>query len=385
MTRGSKDSRRSGPASSGSRRSGPVSRGGFAKLQKGLTGERSLIGESYMDDAEMLGAYLDYYWPVSRAQASRALSVSAASCERAGGFRKVIDVGSGPGPVAAAFIDRGVKELTLVDQSRRALDLALRELPKRCANGSLHLEIATADISAPDPADIPLWGKADCVSFGHSLNELWAGLPDRIRRRADLLDLYAGSLADGGFVLVIEPALLATSRDLLAVRNLLVERGWRVIAPCCGRAALSCPALEAGKNQTCHDEIEWTPPPAVASLARAHGLDKESLKMTWFMLAPPRTARSLAPENFAGQGSFRVVSDSMLNKGGRVRRLICGAAGRFPLSVAQGHADESRSGFERLKRGDEIFVVEPESRENGWGVGGETKIEIKNMTNEKEQ
>ena len=373
MTRGRNDGR---PA----RRSGGSKvREGFARLQKGLTGERALIGESYMDDAEMLGAYLDYYWPVSRAQALRALSVAAASCSLAGGFRRVIDVGSGPGPVAAAFIDRGAEAVTLVDQSSRALDLALRELPKRCASGSRSPapvpETVVADISSPDPDRIPLWGKADCVSFGHSLNELWPAQSDRIRRRADLLERYAEALADEGFVLVIEPALLATSRDLLAVRDLLVERGWLVIAPCCGRAALGCPALDAGENQTCHDEIEWSPPPAVAALARSMGLDKDSLKMTWFMFAPPRTARALTEKDVSDRGTFRVVSDAMLNKGGRERRLICGSTGRFPLSVAQGHADSARSGFNRLRRGDEIAVRNPERRENGWGVGGETKIE----------
>ena len=243
-------------------------------------------------------------------------------------FRRVIDVGSGPGPVAAAFIDNGAEEATLVDQSRRALDLALRELPQRCSPASLATVVA--DIASPDPSSIPLWGQADCVSFGHSINELWADFPDRAPRRAGLLERYAESLADGGFVLVIEPALLATSRDLLAVRDLLIERGWRVIAPCCGRSDLPCPALAAGDQQTCHDEIEWTPPPAVASLARSHGLDKESLKMTWFLFAPPKTAAAFPHDMPASRGTYRVVSDPMLNKGGRVRRLVCGADGRFP-------------------------------------------------------
>lgn len=364
MTRGKKSGQRNEP------------RDGFARLQKGLTGERALIGESYMDDPEMLRAYLEYYWPVSRAQALRAIDVG--SLPRV--FRRVIDVGSGPGPVAAAFIDRGAEAVMLIDQSRRALDLALRELPQRCALGSsprgkvASLATAVADIASPDPARIPLWGQADCVSFGHSINELWADLPDRVARRAGLLERYAESLADGGFVLVIEPALLATSRDLLAVRNLLVEREWRVIAPCCGRSDLPCPALAAGDQQTCHDEIEWTPPPAVASLARSQGLDKESLKMTWFLFAPPKTVAAFPDDMPENRGTYRVVSDPMLNKGGRVRRLVCGADGRFPLSVAQGHPDETRSGFSLLKRGDEIFVDGPEPRENGWGVGGETKI-----------
>ena len=74
----------------------------------------------------MLRAYLDYYWPVSRAQAARALFVAVKNgCSH---FNKVIDAGSGPGPVAAAFADAGALELSLVDQSPRSLDLAVREI-----------------------------------------------------------------------------------------------------------------------------------------------------------------------------------------------------------------------------------------------------------------
>lgn len=387
----------------------PRSSDGFARLQKGLTGERELVGVSYMDDPELLRVYLDYYWPVSRAQASHVLKAAPSA------FLRIIDVGSGPGPVAAALIDSGATEAVLVDQSRRALDLALSELPKRCPPASI--KTVQADIAVPDPETIPLWGSADCVSFGHSLNELFAGEAGRIEKRADLLGRYAEALVPGGFLLVIEPALLSTSRDLLAVRNLLVDRGWTVSAPCPGRSRLPCPALEAGDSHTCHEEIDWTPPPSVASLARTLNVDKESLKMTWFIFVPPAEASvsgssgaagdngsegrvsnngredvscaadaegsevrersedvSCAEGEMAGREYLRVVSDPMLNKGGRVRRLVCGREGRFPLSVAKDSPDVARSGFDRLKRGDYICVENPELRENGWGIGSATRI-----------
>jgi len=125
----------------------------FHDLQRGLTGGRGLIGESYMDDPGKLDAYLAYYWPISREQARHALAVSASEGMS---FRRVIDVGSGPGPVAAAFIDGGADAVALIDQSRRALDLACRELPARCAFPA-SIETVVADVSAPSPALIPLW------------------------------------------------------------------------------------------------------------------------------------------------------------------------------------------------------------------------------------
>jgi len=373
-----------------------VPSGAFRELQRGLTGERSLIGESYMENPQMLRSYLDYYWPVSLEQARYALRFAPHA------VGTVIDIGSGPGPVAAAFLDSGTKRAVLVDQSRKALDLALRELPLRCGTGTEKIATFSANISSPDASSIPYWGEADCVSFGHSLNELFAGADDRIERRAALLEKYSHALADGGFILVIEPALLSTSRDLLAVRNLLVERLWRVIAPCPGRETLTCPALAAGESHTCHEEIKWTMPAETAQLAKKLKLDKEVLKMTWFLLEPPQGAGSAntviaantvagantvnAADTMAGAsphadaarpldaGLYRVVSDPMLNKAGRVRRLLCGVDGRFPLSVQSGSADESRTGFDRLSRGDCLRVQHPEIRENGWGIAADTKI-----------
>lgn len=356
---------------------------GFAELQRGLTGARSLIGASYMDNPAMLDAYLAYYWPVSRSQASHA--IATANHFAASVFHTVIDVGSGPGPVAAAFIDAsagsasggGKTRVVLIDQSRRALELALRELPARCLSPAT-LSTVPADICAPQSALIPYWGEADCISFGHSLNELFADAVDRIERRADLLEKYATGLAVGGKILIIEPALLSTSRDLLAVRNVLVDRGWRVTAPCCGRAVLPCPALDAGDQHTCHEEISWTMPKETAKLAATMKLDKESLKMTWFMLEPPRAGQGNGgPESGTlarGGELYRVVSDPMLNKAGRVRKLLCGKDGRFPLSAQGESAEAERSGFNRLNRGDYIRVTKPEMRENGWGIGTETII-----------
>jgi SAM-dependent methyltransferase len=374
---------------------------GFRALQRGLTGDRSLIGVSYMDSPELLRAYLDFYWPISFEQTRRALAVSSLLSGAPARVSRVIDAGSGPGPVAAAFASAGATALTLLDQSPRALDLARETIASRSGNSedrsSPPIETVVCDIANPDPARVPLWGAADIVSFGHSLNEVASGRDDRVAVRAALLERYATALSPGGSILVIEPALLSTSRDLLALRNLLVSRGWRVLAPCVDRARLDCPALAAGESQTCHDEVRWTMPASVERLAQSLALDKESLKMTWFLFAPPGTdasldeteaareasgatgdaaARDAAVDDSAkGAPTLRVVSDAMLNKAGRARRLLCGERGRFPLSAVAGSADARDSGFDALERGSFVRVRDPEARENGWGVAPGTAIE----------
>ena len=373
------------PGGTSPSRSGTAPERGFRALQRGLTGDRSLIGVSYMDSPELLRAYLDFYWPISFEQTRRALAVSALLSGVPVRVSRVIDAGSGPGPVAAAFARAGASALTLLDQSPRALELARETIPARIeppeGRPSPGIETVVCDIANPDPARVPLWGTADIVSFGHSLNEVASGRDDRVAVRASLLERYATALAPGGSLLVIEPALLSTSRDLIALRNLLVSRGWRILAPCVGRARLDCPALAAGESQTCHDEVRWTMPASVERLAQSLALDKESLKMTWFFFAPPGAdSTPVAGESFRDESSddaaiLRVVSEAMLNKAGRSRRLLCGARGRFPLSVVAGGAGAKDSGFDALARGSFVRVRNPQARENGWGVGPETTIE----------
>ncbi|HZX41061.1 MAG TPA: methyltransferase type 12, partial [Myxococcaceae bacterium] len=67
---------------------------GIRALSTGLTRDRALVGARYLDDPRLLGAYLLFYWPVSYAQARSVLG------ELPRRPRSVLDLGSGPAPVA---------------------------------------------------------------------------------------------------------------------------------------------------------------------------------------------------------------------------------------------------------------------------------------------
>src|SRR5437868_12206298 len=91
---------------------------GAARLSRGLTRERQLAGARYFDDPQLLGAYLLLYWPVSYAQARAVLPEVGASLGR------VLDVGSGPGPLALAALDAGAESAHALDRSDAALSVA---------------------------------------------------------------------------------------------------------------------------------------------------------------------------------------------------------------------------------------------------------------------
>jgi SAM-dependent methyltransferase len=328
-------------------------------LQRGLTGNRALAGGGYMDDRELLGAYLLYYWPVSYMQVSLALA------ERPCSPRRVLDLGSGPGPVAAAILDapsppspRGraeVEELVLVDGSRKALALASSLL----ARGS-SARVATVRLDLESDAELPS-GPFDLIAMGHCLNELWVGMPDALARRIGLLEQAASRLAPGGRMLLVEPALLATSRGLIALRDRLAASGWRVEGPCPG--SYPCPALAAGPERSCHAQSPWEPPEAVAALARAAGLERQSVKFSYFFLSPgspPEGSRSEPPAE-----SRRVVSEPMLNKGGRLRYLLCGNGRLEAISARADDPIARAKGFMSLRRGDLIIARGLEARPSG--------------------
>src|SRR4051812_14578464 len=87
------------------------------RLSHGLTRERELAGARYMDDPALLGAYLLFYWPVSYAQGRQVLGELPARP------RAVLDLGSGPGPLAFAALDAGAAEVVAADRSEQALAL----------------------------------------------------------------------------------------------------------------------------------------------------------------------------------------------------------------------------------------------------------------------
>ncbi|WP_237758071.1 small ribosomal subunit Rsm22 family protein, partial [Anaeromyxobacter sp. PSR-1] len=207
----------------------------------------------------------------------------------------------------------------------------------------------------------------DLVSMGHVLNELWKG-QDEDRRRAELLEEALGLVAPGGSLLVIEPALRDTSRALLRVRDLLVERGAAVRAPCLFRGP--CPAL-LRETDWCHAERPVDPPPLVAQIGKAAGLRKEAVKMSYLVVAPPGEAWQAPP---AGR-VFRIVSEPLPSKG-RLRYMGCGPEGRMGLSLQEKHVRLENRAFERLLRGDVVEVTGAEPRGDGLALGEASTVKV---------
>jgi SAM-dependent methyltransferase len=338
-------------------------------LQRGLTGGRILAGAGYMGDRELLGAYLLYYWPVSYLQVSLALAEHPCSPKR------VLDLGSGPGPASAAVVDAlagtggSVDELVLVDASENALGLAASILGS-VPGGPSHLTTVRLDLQAG--AQLPE-GPFDLILFGHCLNELWTGETDALERRTRLLEDAAERLSPEGRILLVEPALLATCRDLIGLRDRFVSRSWRVLAPCPG--TYPCPVLGAGPDRSCHAESPWKAPEIVASLAKAAGLERDSVKFAFFFLAPASVL--LAAPDETSVEDRRVISGPMLNKAGRLRYILCGNSRLETISAVASDAGLRAKGFLDLRRGDIIRARGLERRAGGGGLVQASELDLR--------
>jgi hypothetical protein len=332
-------------------------------LSRGFTGDRSLAGVSYFHERASLAAYLLYYWPVSYMQARALFSrlLPPDFLRRA----DVLDAGSGPGPLAAAALDCGAKHVTAVDSSREAIGLA------RSIANARGYEIETGRLDLVKGGGPPT-GDFRVILLGHVLNELWPGRPGAVARRADRVEELAARLAVGGRIVILEPALLSVTRELLTLRDELVGRGYPVFAPCLRQG--SCPCL-ADHTSTCHTDYPWDPPSYFVRLAHRARLGRESLRFAALVIGRPGDA---LPDR--GPDTFRVVSERMLAKSGRLRYIVCNERGRFTLSAKpQGNERWART-FMGLKRWDVVRVENTEEREKGLGLlpgSGLEKVELR--------
>ena len=168
--------------------------------------------------------------------------------------------------------------------------------------------------------------------------------------------------------MVIEPALRETSRALLEVRDLLVAGGAAVRAPCLFRGA--CPAL-VKPSDWCHAERPYEAPPLVAQIAKAAGLRKEAVKMSYLVLAPPGEPW---PEPPPGR-VFRIVSEPLAGKG-RLRYMGCGPEGRLGLALQEKHLADGNRRFEKLLRGDVAALEGAEARGDGLALQAGSRVTV---------
>jgi hypothetical protein len=283
-------------------------------IHDGLVGARELVGTAYLADPKLREQYAREIAPRTEAALGRVLDQVWGEPGRAPPVR-ALDLGAGTGAVGRTLRARFGDTLELVAVDRTAAPGVLR------ANLAVELPAVTGA------------ARFDLIVAAHLLNELFVDrAPDqRVALRALRVQAWARELlAPSGLIVLIEPALRETSRELLAVRDQLLRAGLHVVAPCFWQGP--CPAL-ASERDWCHDAAP------VPSRAR--------VDFSYVVLR----AQPIA----AAPGFQRVVSDPLPDKG-RLRLYVCGAEGRRELVRLSRHRSPENAALDRAARGDVLSI-----------------------------
>jgi SAM-dependent methyltransferase len=180
------------------------------------------------------------------------------------------------------------------------------------------------------------------VLFGFVLNELFADAPDRVARRAQLVRDAYDLLTEDGALIILEPALKETTRELMQLRDALSDLP--IVAPCTHQQG--CPML-ASERDWCHQELPYALPPALADVAKAVSLRWEGLRYASLVL----TRRALTRD----AGSWRVVSDRLDSKG-KLELYGCGHGAYTRFSQLSRKASPVNAAFREAQRGDILRI-----------------------------
>ena len=328
-----------------------------ARLSRLLTRERNSLPHAYLRDKGLRRAYLAYFLPPNLAKIQLPLREL---CSHPDGFLAkerlhILDLGTGPGTAVLGireFFRQGGSvqhlEFTAVDQVGENLKDA--EALFRDAGGiSDKHSVLTTVRTGIEAVAHRSGGPFDIIVLSNVLNEMFLQDPDRIGKRTDLVrDIMERLLAADGSCIIIEPALQETSRELLMVRDGIVDGGGHVYSPCLVKG--HCPALVHPRDW-CHEDRHWDPPEAVKELDEQTGLRKDSLKFSYLILR--NDARALA--DVYGPESYRVVSEPLVSKGKR-EFYFCGKEGRRLATRLDKDASPGNRAFEFLKRGEIVRV-----------------------------
>ena len=298
-------------------------------------------------------ASIAYYFPLNYAR-NRAVAAEANRLGFFEGLNHYVDVGSGMGPALFAFTEAHSFATTLaVDHSAEGLALA-QALNANKIN--FHTEVADITVMMERLKKAESLSKT-LLTASYVLTEL-----------INTPQLIFGFEA----LAIIEPSTSADSRQLMLLRQQLIDRGFQIWGPCTHQGA--CPLLTHSAKDWCHDRIHWQAPDWWMKIESHLPMKNRTLTYSYLLArreqAPPHKIRELG----------RLTGDMLVEKG-KTRQSFCRSEAReflswFPqrmpkteqlalqrgslVSFTRPMADyETRAAELRLKSASDITEIEP--------------------------
>ncbi len=330
---------------------------GIRGLSAGFTGTRDLPGKRYLADDTAFDAYLLYYFPITYAKVAQVLAEVPVPSRKG----RALDLGSGPGPAALAlghFLGDGA---TVVAADREVSALgALRSIWRTVGLGQLQTFSWEAPKEPPGKLE-----DFDVIVVANLLNELFRSHPKRMEILFKWLQLVAARLTASGSLVLLEPALRETSRDLLQLRDRLAGAGLAIRAPCFWTGP--CPALKKERDW-CHASQPWNPPEWVRVLGEEAGISAARINFSYLVV-------SRAPASDVPQGVARVVSDALPETGKR-KVWVCGDMGRQLVTRLDKFASVKNADFDAAERGDVVVLQDARPLGEELRLDGDSEFRI---------
>ncbi len=324
---------------------------------------KEFVFYDYLSDPEVQLGYLIYFTSTNLLKVHVPLNEISFS-----GFFKgktkieILDIGTGLGTVVMGtiiwmhenikyFKNAEIKFVALdkveknIQKFQENLDVFLSELKNHYPRTiKITVEPAIFDI---EHAFEMFHKRFDLITVANTLNEV------PYEKRNKLLRLINAGIKDDGFVILIEPALMATSRELLDFRDKMIKNGFYIYSPCLRN--LNCPALETEKDW-CHTEIEWKRPEFIRKIDLVSGNYRKTLKFS-YIVASKRDVNLIdfisGERNF--KDYFRVVSQLIVEKG-KKHCYLCNEIGRLHcVKLDRSDAPGNRV-FDEIERYDLILM-----------------------------
>lgn len=325
-------------------------------LHQGFDQGRSLIGQDYFSNPELLNAYLLYYWPLRYQEALSLLG------ELPNTPRRVLDLCSGPAPYAFAALRHGAHEVYAMDRNQAALELGAEV----CGRYGMALTVRRWNC-LKDPLPVP--GKFDLIIAAHCLQELF---PESGKRWQEAQHRFIQYLFDcltpQGFLLLVDNSFLEANRRILTLRDRLVHEGIPIQAPCVWRG--ECPALKTPKSP-CYAQREMEKPFLIKEFQRAAQINLGSLKMTYILFR----AREAGWPNLAAKQLYRVISPPIESYQGK-RYYLCGTEGKMNLGSHMDPLQKEARAFDYLRRGELISIENPLAKQSTLDIIQGTKLTV---------
>lgn len=313
---------------------------------------RAHLPKNYLDDPDMRAAYISHFLITNAAKVLFCLDKLA--------FKKsdgdkifILDLGMGPGTASlAASIffawhhPNTHVELVGLERCHPVIHDAI-SMFGMLHNKNHHLITIAGSLDSKD-AQAQLSGKKfDIVIAANFFNEF----PDEKQIIKVLKHLATWHIKEGGGIIIIDPALQKTARNLMHVRDLIIDIvGLKILGPCLHQK--NCPMFAQNQRDWCHFYIEWDRPALIKKMDELVGTDHTFLKLAYFIFG--NGAGNCAAIARNDSNLWRVVSSPLISKGKR-ELVLCGGNGQLLKVMRQDkNASYTNKEIETAKRGDVV-------------------------------